>query len=144
MNKEVCLFCFEDINFTETLRKPSQCSCKVLLHQNCMQLIENTGLMCPICRIKKSPNIIIIVNIENENSFLLKFFANKVFNYFATSPNAFRFIVFFVASCCITIGLIPKLIWLGLNEQTYRVKIIVFIGILSIISFEIISRFLFN
>jgi hypothetical protein len=137
MNQELCLFCLEDINFTEILTKPSHCNCKVVLHQNCMQLIENTGLLCPICRIKKSQNI--IINTENDNSFLL-LFANNTFNYFAAKPTTFRFIVFFVGSLIVTIGLIPKLVWVGLDDQTYRFQTLIFLGIISVIFFEILKN----
>ena len=142
MNNELCLFCLEDMNCTEILGKPSHCACKVLLHQSCMRLIEDTGLLCPICRIKKSPNIRIIIT-ENDNSYLL-LFANKVFDYFEANPNVFRFIVFLCTSLIVTIALIPQLVRIGLTEPTYRMKTLVFVGISSIVIFEIFKKIIIS
>ena len=140
MCNELCLFCLEDLNFTEILKKPSQCNCNVILHQNCLKLIENTGLMCPICRIRKSPNI--RTNTRNNNSFLV-FFSNKCLEYFTANTNAFGFIVFFLGSCLVTVALIPKLVWVGLNDSIYRFRTLIFLGIISIASFEILKLFLY-
>jgi len=133
MNNELCLLCLNNMYLTETLTKPSHCECKIVLHQNCMQLIENTGLLCPICRIKKSQKIIINNGMENDNSFLL-FVSNKMLEYFSTDPSAFRFVIFYCACCLITVGLIPQFLWFGLNDPIYRGQILIFFGIISIIS----------
>jgi len=138
MNNELCLLCLDNMHLTELLTKPSHCECKIVLHQNCMQLIENTGLLCPICRIKKSQKIIINNGMENDNSFLL-LVSNKMLDYFSADPSAFRFIIFYCACCFVTIGLIPQLVWVGLNDSTYRFQTLIFFGIFSIISFEILK-----
>jgi hypothetical protein len=47
-----CLICLDTIenNHFET----KHCDCKIILHSDCFNLMEKTtGLLCPICRIKK-------------------------------------------------------------------------------------------
>ena len=52
-----CLICLEDSN---NLIYPKNCSCKILLHEECLEKCEWSGLQCPICRKRKNyPNVII-------------------------------------------------------------------------------------
>lgn len=47
-----CLICLNTIenNYNET----KHCECKIVLHSECFKLMEETsGILCPICRIKK-------------------------------------------------------------------------------------------
>ena len=132
-----CLLCLEEINRTDKLLQPSHCSCKVSLHVECLKQIELTGLLCPICRIKKSQNRVIRIVHPNENSYLM-IFANKVFEYFAASPNYTRFILFILASFMVTFSLIPSLIFHGIQEPKYRSTTLTFIGITFFIIFQFV------
>lgn len=52
-NQNICLICLDTVeqNYTKT----KHCECKIFLHSDCLELMEKTtGLLCPICRIKKS------------------------------------------------------------------------------------------
>lgn len=133
MKNDTCLLCLEDLILTEKLVKPSQCNCQVILHHNCIQLIENTGLLCPICRIKKLPIKRVPINISN-NDLFLSLFANKVFSYLMTKPNLYRFIIFFAACCCITTEIILRLLWMILSEKMRFMISLVFISMISFLS----------
>ena len=47
---DTCLLCLDKLN--NNVSSPKYCDCKIYMHTNCMKLIENSGLACPICRIK--------------------------------------------------------------------------------------------
>lgn len=121
-----CLLCLEEINCTDNLSCPSHCKCKVSLHLECLKMIEATGLLCPICRIKKSQKVIIIR--YDGNSYLLRF-ANNIMGYFFERPNIFSFTIIILMSCIVSVYLLPQILWLALNDSKYRSTALAFIGI---------------
>ncbi len=130
---EQCLLCLEEIKCTDKISCPSHCKCKVSLHFNCLKQIELSGLLCPICRIKKSHKVIIIR--YDDDSYLLRF-ANNIMGYFFDRPNIFSFIVFILMSFVITLCLLPQILWLSLNDSKYRSTALAFIGIILLVVFQ--------
>ena len=47
-----CLLCLNYLGLLAELKSPRYCNCKVFLHTECMMKLEESGLACPICRIK--------------------------------------------------------------------------------------------
>jgi len=129
-----CLLCLEEINYTDKLSHPAHCKCKVSLHLDCLKQIEQTGLLCPICRIKKSQKKIVIR--YDSDSYLL-YFANKFFEYFVDRPNIISFSVFITISFVVTFCLLPNLLWIALNDSKYRSTALGFIGIVCFIIYKI-------
>lgn len=125
-----CLLCLEEINCTDNLSCPTHCKCKVSLHLECLKMIEATGLLCPICRIKKSQKVIVIR--YDGDSYLLTF-ANKFFEYFVERPNIFTFIIFIMMSFIISFCLLPQILWLTLNDSKYRSISLTLIGIIGFV-----------
>lgn len=121
-----CLLCLEEINCTDNLSCPSHCKCKVSLHLDCLKQIELSGLLCPICRIKKSQKVIIIR--YDGNSYLLRF-ANNIMGYFFERPNIFSFTIIILMSCIVSVYLLPQILWLALNDSKYRSTALAFISI---------------
>jgi len=130
-----CLLCLEEIKCTDNLSCPTHCKCKVSLHLDCLKQIEQTGLLCLICRIKKSQRKIVIS--YDGNSYLL-YFANKFFEYFVDRPNIISFCVFITISFAVTFCLLPKLLWIALNDSKYRSTALGFIGIVCFIIYKTI------
>ncbi len=128
-----CLLCLEEIKCTDKLSCPSHCKCKVSLHLDCLNQIELSGLLCPICRIKKSQKVIVIQ--YDGNSYLLSF-ANNVMAYFFDRPNIFSFTIFILMSFIVTLSLIPELLWLALNDSKYRSTALAFIGVVLYVVFQ--------
>ncbi len=128
-----CLLCLEEIKCTDKIACPTYCKCKVSLHLDCLKQIELTGLLCPICRIKKSQKVIIIR--YDGDSYLL-YFANKFFEYFVDRPNIFSFSVFILMSFVVFLCLLPQLLWLSLNDSNYRPTALTFIGIILFAIFQ--------
>ena len=122
-----CLLCLEEIKSTDKLSYPAHCKCKVSLHVECLKQIELTGLLCPICRIKKSQKQIIIR--YNDDSYLL-FFANKFFEYFVERPNIFTFGLFIIMSFIVTLCLLPQILWMTINDSKYRPTALTLIGVI--------------
>lgn len=138
MESDICLLCLEDIKCTDTLSLPKHCKCKVFLHLNCLNRIEFSGLLCPICRIKKTQKIYIIhYNIETP----LFYHANRILEYFFDNPNLFRFILFICTSFIVSICILPKLLWIAFKDSNYRMYILTyvltFIGMLLLIIYKI-------
>jgi hypothetical protein len=102
-----CLLCLEELTFP--LSEPKFCNCKILLHYNCMRQIENSGLACPICRIKIEPNIHIQQELDPVTWFLFKY------------PNFLTYILFilwvFVASIFF---IIPVIILRKIKREFYH------------------------
>jgi hypothetical protein len=130
---EQCLLCLEEIKCTDNLSCPTHCKCKVSLHLDCLKQIELSGLLCPICRIKKSQKVIVIR--YNGDSYLL-YFANKFFEYFVDRPNIFSFMILILMSFIISFCLLPQLLWLSLNDSKYRSTALAFIGIILFVFFQ--------
>ncbi len=117
MESNICLICLEDINSTDILSLPKHCKCKVFLHLNCLDQIKISGLLCPICRIKKSQKILILqYNIEDQ----LLYYSNKILYYFLDNPNILRFILFICISFIVSIYILFQLIWIAFNDSSYR------------------------
>lgn len=51
-NIDKCLFCLELMEEEQKIVNPKYCECKIKLHLSCLTQIENTDLLCSICRIK--------------------------------------------------------------------------------------------
>lgn len=95
MDTDKCLLCLEELS--EPLKRPTMCSCNVYLHKNCLEQIQNTGLLCPICRMK-GLYVNVIVNVApTSTSTFLKTFLKSIFTLF--------FFLWSIIALCI-IGLI--------------------------------------
>ncbi len=93
-----CIICLEeDIN----LICPKYCSCKVLLHEECLNKCYLHKIYCPICRIKK------YTMISNNN--LIENFGEIIFNNFMNRPNFINFIIFYILSIFYTVFYIAPL-----------------------------------
>lgn len=84
MDTDKCLLCLEELS--EPLKRPTMCSCNVYLHKNCLEQIQNTGLLCPICRMK-GLYVNVIVNVaptstSTSTSTFLKTFLKSIFTLF--------------------------------------------------------------
>lgn len=55
MNSSICIICHENIK--DIYKMSTVCSCKVKYCEECFEIIQNNGLLCSICRIKKESNI---------------------------------------------------------------------------------------
>lgn len=130
---EQCLLCLEEIKCTDKLSCPSHCKCKVSLHLDCLKQIELSGLLCPICRIKKSQKVIVIR--YDGDSYLLNF-ANYIMAYLVDRPNIFSFIVFILMSFFVSLCLLPQILWLSLNDSKYRSTALGFVGIILFVIFQ--------
>jgi hypothetical protein len=126
MSSQSCLLCLEDLLPIDKVSHPLNCKCNVYLHIDCLKQIRNNGLLCPICRIKESPENDRISNFDD--SYLL-FYANKVFTYFAENPNMFRIILYVLTCFIITFYLILHFMWLGLKNQNYRLNTLILISL---------------
>ncbi len=121
-----CLFCLEDITTTDKLGQLAFCNCKVCLHANCLEQIQSSGLLCPICRIKNSRKYKYQTSNLPSNS-ILEFYSRKIFDYFVEQPNVFRFMLYFTACFMVMFCLVPHLLWLGLKDSRYRTSSLIFI-----------------
>ncbi len=135
-----CLFCLEDITNTDKLGQLAFCNCKVCLHANCLEQIQSTGLLCPICRIKKSRKY---HSSHLPTNSILEFYSRRIFEYFVEQPNVFRFMLYFTACFMVMFCLVPHLLWLGLKDSRYRTTSVVFIVGIGIGIYQIIQK-LFN
>ncbi len=128
-----CLLCLEEIKCTDNLSCPTHCKCKVSLHLDCLKQIELSGLLCPICRIKKSQKVIVIR--YDGDSYLLRF-ANNIMGYFFDRPNILSFMILILMSFIISFCLLPQVLWLALNDTKYRSTALAFIGIVLFFIFQ--------
>ena len=147
-SNNLCLLCLDEIN-TDTKTDTTNgniimtkyCNCKINIHPNCYnQIINNTKLLCPICRIKSTD---LIVNsrineigidnsngndndydIHNNRSYCIFFFEYPL-SIFYKYPNIFTFTIWVLYSFLISIiFIVPMLIFYLLRDCKYRNNII--------------------
>ena len=85
---QTCCICLED---SQILITPKHCSCKIYLHEECLQKIHDIYMLCPICRKQKNieiPNNHIFINTIIELPFYL----------FEKYPSFFTFLLTFISS----------------------------------------------
>jgi len=130
-----CLLCLEDLTSNNILSNPSHCKCGISLHLDCLKQIENSGLLCPICRIKKSQKIIVI-NYEDSPLF---FICDSVLKFFLDRPNIITFLIFLLMSFIVSLVIIPKMLWIMLNDPEYRFSgIMITCGVIGFVIFLIL------
>lgn len=101
---DTCLLCLDKLN--NNVSSPKYCDCKIYMHTNCMKLIENSGLACPICRIK----------MIKKNDTIYEFYEVH-FLLFTLYPNFLTFIIMISCNFMITIFfIIPYLIIIVLAQ----------------------------
>jgi hypothetical protein len=111
-----CLLCLNLLGLMSGLKSPKYCECKVYLHTDCMMRIEESGLACPICRIKISTNITydepISYNIIEYPIYLIETYL----------PNSLSIIFFIMYVFIINIiYIIPMLSYIYIKEKTVKI-----------------------
>ena len=119
-----CLFCLESIK-KEQVVNPKYCSCKIKLHDNCLSEMENSGLLCPICRKKANNTIefqIIRLYMIYVNVPFIIWFPFFTFNRY---PNFFSFILL-ICWCILVVIILTILlvIYYGLFNNQCRKYVI--------------------
>ena len=108
-NFDKCLLCLDTME-KEQIDYPKYCECKVKLHSNCLILMENVGLLCPICRKKND-----IIKINNTNHLSILDFPFTIFNKY---PNFLTFTFLMIWSFIVSILFIfPYFIYLKILNK---------------------------
>lgn len=125
-----CLICLENID-TENTSFPKHCNCKVKIHLQCLNLLMNSGLLCPICRIKKHDNYEIINHLNHDNHEIINYINHDPqilmfpINLFLRYPGFWTFIIYIIFSFIITFFyVLPMVIIYGLCDEVYRKNIL--------------------
>ena len=133
---QTCSICLEDDN---CLINPKHCSCKILLHKNCLELIESKGMLCPICRIKQMRMINhIYPHLLNNRGTLFTRILYTPLALFQRYQNVFTFLIYLISSFIISfLILLPMFINEYIKERRIFYSLIFIVGFL--ILFCIIS-----
>jgi hypothetical protein len=132
---ETCCICFDD---DENLITPKHCSCKIKLHEKCLILLKDNGMLCPICKV----NNYIVYPIERRRHFRHIFQRNgsiweriieTPLSLFENYPNVITFIILFICSIlfCFFVLLPVFCINYFLNTSLFG-KILILIILISI------------
>lgn len=112
---QTCCICLED---SQNLITPKHCSCKIYLHEECLQKINEIYMLCPICRKQEH------IEVRMNNTFI-----NTVielpFYLFEKYPSFLTFLLTFISSWIFAIFIILPYIllfairfyWLSLIEN---------------------------
>ena len=127
LNNEIdnCLLCLELIEYNQKIVNPKYCKCKIKLHINCLTQIENSGLLCPICRKKpnnQDDNIIVYPYSIYDNEPYILWFPYFIFY---RNSNFLTLSLVIIWSFFVTIFyVIPLLIYYGLVNDKYKKYVI--------------------
>jgi len=109
MNELTCSFCFNLINFHDSIM--ANCNtCTVKYHRKCLEELNDNGWICPICRKIDS-------KAYQYNNNYIDFF----FNLFMANPNFCTFIMFYVTSIILVfVWIIPYIVYTVLVDYVKR------------------------
>jgi len=112
--EHICVICLELIENKKNLIYPRFCSCKVKLHKKCLKELEklNSGLKCPICRIKINNNL--NFNIEQPNILI------NPLTLFIRHPGFFTFIIYLLCSVLVFIFYVIPIIIIHILYDRYN------------------------
>ena len=134
-----CIICLDEIN-CKNYMIPAHCKCQIKIHTNCFnKVINNMGLLCPICRIKPNSNNLSnnlsntqsnnLSNTQSNDLTIIRpnnelLFEIPIYLYMHY-PNLLTFIIWIVLSFLIFISyILPLLLYCGLKNPIYRYKIL--------------------
>ncbi len=131
---QTCSICLEDDN---GLINPKHCSCKILLHPNCLELIESKGMLCPICRIKKMiMNNQIYPHLLNDRGTLFERILYTPLALFQRYQNVFTFLIYLISSFIISFFiLLPMFINEYIKEKRIFYSLTFIVGFLMLFCF---------
>jgi len=95
----ICLDTITDFSY------PKYCNCKIEMHKKCLELVELSGLKCPICRIKG-----IFPNIFDKNKHILERILSFPFWLFENYPSIITFLIMLSYSFIIAIIIVLPVI----------------------------------
>jgi hypothetical protein len=109
-----CLLCLDSLGSITILSTPRYCNCNVYIHDNCLLEIEQSGLACPICRLKFP------LTKENYNINLMPSY-NGILEYpmflLVNNLNIFTFILLIFYTFAVTfLYILPKLLYIFTKE----------------------------
>ena len=105
----ICLDTITDISY------PKYCNCKIEMHKKCLELVELSGLKCPIWRIKCKKKISnIFPNIFDTNKHILERILSFPFWLFENYPSLVTFLIMLAYSFILAIIIILPIILLHL------------------------------
>jgi hypothetical protein len=96
---DTCCICFDD---DENLITPKHCSCKIKLHEKCLTLLKDNGMLCPICKNKENKYPVLrrqFRHIFQRNGHILERIIETPLALFEWAPNFITFIILFI--CCL-------------------------------------------